>query len=580
MSEWRLDADQITQNIKKVQSYLDDDSAFYIPPSDIYLSEYVPLQDCYRYYVTGFTGSTSELLITRNRVFLFLDGRYHEQGEKEAHPLVTAVNVDFGQSLLNSLKERLHTNNIREVKLIAERTSLSFVNALKDSYEIRPFSDQHFRDDLGISYSPDLPKPYLLDLAETGFSTEQKLETIFNDDFKASYFIGALDQVSWLTNTRGFHAPFQSFFNAKALVTKSKIYLFSNNDFPWDESLNQDGLIKMCSFEDLEPILTTLSSTGEIHNIFFDQKNMTYENYLILEGVPGLNFEQGSLLPYQMVKNSTEIQQMKDSFMNSNRAIAESLKWVSNKTDGKTSELDFFKYVNKTYKKHGAVDLSFNTIAAVDENSSVIHFSDSSCDKKVKNGSIILLDSGAHYHCGMATDTTRSIVVGEIRNNDLKQYYTLVLKGLIASEKAIFPDGTIGAQIDSLARNPMRRFGYDYAHGTGHGVGVNVHEGGFSISSKSTVPLIESLVGSLEPGLYVPGVGGIRLENIVVVKKHPTFEGMLCFEPLTWIGYDYQLIDESLLTSEEKDYLTHYEQECERRGTSYNWSLSSFYQPA
>ena len=147
--------------------------------------------------------------------------------------------------------------------------------------------------------------------------------------------------------------------------------------------------------------------------------------------------------------------------------------------------------------------------------------------------------------------------------------YTLVLKGLIAIETAVFPEGIEGKILDGLARAPMRKFGKDYMHGTGHGVGVHVHESGVRISSISDVPMKENQVVSLEPGIYIPGVGGVRLENIVIVEKHPYYDGLMRFKNMVFIGYDHNLIDESLLSQEEKDYIKTYEAECSKRGTSF-----------
>jgi Xaa-Pro aminopeptidase len=137
---------------------------------------------------------------------------------------------------------------------------------------------------------------------------------------------------------------------------------------------------------------------------------------------------------------------------------------------------------------------------------------------------------------------------------------------------AVFMDGAWGSTLDGVTRQPMLKFGFNFNHGTGHGVGINVHEGGFRISPTSNIPLKENTVGSLEPGIYLPGFGGVRLENIVIVRKHPSFNGMLHFENLVWIGFDHDLIEETLLTAEEKVWLENYERECEKRGRSFKYN--------
>ncbi len=189
----------------------------------------------------------------------------------------------------------------------------------------------------------------------------------------------------------------------------------------------------------------------------------------------------------------------------------------------------------------------------------------------IKDTDMILLDSGGYFDGGWATDTTRTFFADSSKKPDpkMKEMYTLVLKGTLAVQTAVFPEGTRGAVLDGLARAAMRKRGYDYSHGTGHGVGVHVHEPGVRLSSISTVPMKEGQVVSIEPGIYVPGFGGVRLENIAWVQKHPRFSGMLHLVPLVYIGFEPALIDMSLLSEEEKMILDDYEAECSRRGTSF-----------
>ena len=182
---------------------------------------------------------------------------------------------------------------------------------------------------------------------------------------------------------------------------------------------------------------------------------------------------------------------------------------------------------------------------------------------------MILLDSGGYFDGGFATDTTRTFF-GVAPKADPKkvEIYTLVLKGLLACQSAVFPEGTKGMVLDGLARNAMRKRGYDYAHGTGHGVGINVHEPGVRLSSISTVPMKAGQVVSIEPGIYLPGFGGVRLENIALVERHPDFPHLLRLRSFVYVGFDPALIDMNLLNEEEKKILEEYEAECLRRGTS------------
>ena len=580
MGKWSISAETVKDNILKVQSKLKDNEAFYVASSDQFLSEYVPLEDCFRYYLSGFTGSTAELLITKSDVYLYLDGRYHEQGAKEKHELVSPVNVEFNSSNRIELKKRLIDNNIENTYYIAQRTSFDMHATLKSVCTTTAFDQSEFVSIIGHIFSPTLKQPYLLEDEIVGMSSSDKLKDLFREDQKCGYFLCSLDQVAWITNCRGFHAPSQSFYNAKAFLTPEKIFLFSDGSYNWPKECEQNGLVEMVSFDEIDSIVKSCVTSLGLETLYYEKHSITMDNYLSLLACcdSGATLLEGGVLSKQMIKNSCEIDEMGKNFMSSNHAIINSLRWLKEDAikEG-ASELDFYNKVNSFYKEQGAVDQSFQTIAAVDENSSIIHFGDSSAQKIIKDNSVILLDSGAHYRSGYATDTTRSICVGEKPHADFIKYYTLVLKGLIRCEMAVFPAGTIGAQIDAYAREGMRQFGLDYAHGTGHGVGINVHEGGFSISSKSIKPLYESMVGSLEPGIYVTGFGGIRLENIVAIEKHPTFSSYLKFRPLTLIGYDFNLIDTTLLTKLEIEYLIDYETKCVKLGTSFNWHSSALY---
>src|SRR5690606_32433992 len=182
---------------------------------------------------------------------------------------------------------------------------------------------------------------------------------------------------------------------------------------------------------------------------------------------------------------------------------------------------------------------------------------------------MVLLDSGGYFEGGWATDTTRTFFAGpdaKKAHPKMVEMYTLVLNGVLAVQSAVFPEGAKGMVLDGLARNAMRKKGYDYSRGTGHGVGVHVHEPGVRLSTVSTLPMKQGQVVSIEPGIYIPGFGGVRLENIAVVEKHPTYKNMLRFKPLVYIGFDPSLIDMSLLTNEEKAILDEYEAECSKRG--------------
>ncbi len=276
------------------------------------------------------------------------------------------------------------------------------------------------------------------------------------------------------------------------------------------------------------------------------------------------------ILPFHALKNPTEIREFASSFARADQAIWKTVLWTKEQVRARVplTEKGYYNQANKFYAEGGRQAQSFHTIAAVGANSSIIHFSSPSDQVPVTEGQMVLLDSGAYYEAGLATDCTRTFLSGGTASPEQKKIYTLVLKGLLQAQNAVFPPGTPGAFIDGVARMPILRAGYNYAHGTGHGVGINVHEGEYSVTPASRVPMQEGLVGSVEPGIYIPGLGGVRLENVVQVEKHPEFPQFLRFRSFSFVGFDYDLIDMSMLNEEERRWLADYEAECFRRGTS------------
>jgi Xaa-Pro aminopeptidase len=211
---------------------------------------------------------------------------------------------------------------------------------------------------------------------------------------------------------------------------------------------------------------------------------------------------------------------------------------------------------------------SFRTISASGSNGAIVHYGANETSKRIlQGGELYLVDSGGHYQDG-TTDITRTIYIANEANPKPKDIYiedyTLVLKAHIAIAMAIFPKQSTGMQIDAIARNILWQYGRDYHHGTGHGIGyaLSVHEGDVSISPRCHQPLQSGMLLSNEPGLYVEDSHGIRLENNVLVQKHPNYDGYLCFETISYIKFDDRLIAHSLLTKAEQKWLEQYHANC------------------
>jgi Xaa-Pro aminopeptidase len=566
------------QKLKKIMAQKNLD-AMYISSFDPFLNEYVPLYDNHRFYLTNFTGSTAEVLVpAHGKVRLYVDGRYHEQADLEVdHDEIEVVKGKPDASIGGDLLSDITKSGYKRVGYEADRTSLGFLKRLSQAaHEAVAILPGELAKEIEFGKSPEYKEIKVVPREFRGRDTLEKTRSIFKDDSVAMY-LTALDSIAWITNCRGYHLPYMSAFYARSLVTKEKVYVFVTPETPVSKEAAKEYGIEFITlpFHELPKELERIQNTLHFKTIWFDPAMINAADFSMLVKIFGaerLTEKSGGLYEWQSIKEPVEIQQIEASFKRSDKAIFNTMKWVKDsiKAGKRLTELDLYHETSKKYQEQGAKDQSFNTIAGVGPNGSIIHYGNPSDEVVIQKDDMILLDSGGYFDGGFATDTTRVFLGSANEKADPKkmEIYTLVLKGLLACQSAVFPEGTKGMVLDGLARAPLRKKGYDYAHGTGHGVGINVHEPGVRISSISNVPMKAGQVVSIEPGIYIPGFGGVRLENIALVEKHPDFPNMLRFKSFVYIGFDPALIDMSLLNEEEKKLLEDYEAECLRRGTS------------
>ncbi len=584
-----LTTEEIKNNIKKMQKFLEKErlDAFYLSTFDIFLNEYVPLVDSHRYYLTNFTGSTAEVVVPKKgKVQLFVDGRYHEQADLECEQgIVEVQKVPYGQSIQEAMLSWIKSNKVMCLGIEADRADLFLTRKFERVTKTKMFFNAELNNVIQFLKPESVGKIYELDYSLVGETTAEKLKRILKPG--EAIFITALDSISWLTNTRRFELPFQSTFRAKALATYERVYLLLEN--LEGEFQNEAVEVFLGEFHKVEDFFesikfheeTMLSWVDErpfkIDRIYFSERTINASDFEKLQSFFGedklQNLAEG-LTPFHAIKNAVEVQSFESSFNRADTAIFNTIQWTKNalKNGEHVDELKYYHQCNQFYKETGALSQSFNTIAAFGANSSIIHFSSPSENVNFTENQLVLLDSGAYYESGYATDTTRTFLSGGTANDKQKEIYTLVLKSLLHGLNAVFPDGTWGSVIDGSIRQPLFKYGQNFAHGTGHGVGINVHEGGFRLSTTSNIPLKLGTVGSIEPGIYIPGFGGVRLENVVVTERHSKYPNMLCFRSLVYVGFDHDLIDYELLTEEERVWLDQYEKECQARGRSFIYS--------
>lgn len=570
----------IEKNIKALQAFMKKEGLdyFYISSFDPYLNEYVPMVNCHRFYVSNFSGSVAETLVpAEGKVRLYVDGRYHEQADLEADAkLVEVVKCDLG--LHSVLLGDIQKFKPKKLGLEADRVSLGFLRTLEKNTNIQSYLKNELEQIIEFGKLPPLKPIQFVEKKYRGADTAEKLQTVLGENKDQAYFLTGLDGIAWITNCRGYHLPYQSFFLSRALMCRDKVYVFIDRDCPVDSNAKnlKDVEFINLDYKDFSSKLTELKNKLNLKTVILSPSLINAGDYLILKNVFSENVLKevdGGLVPYHSIKTPEEIKEIERSFALSDQAITKTIRWVRDSLNsGKSvSEIDFYNQTNDFYKGVGAKDLSFNTISAIGANSSIVHFGSPSENIKATDNDLMLLDSGAYYEGGFATDTTRAFFSNPKKgkpNPKQIEIYTLVLKGLIQALTAVVPEGTLGVVIDGLARDPLLRKGYNYAHGTGHGVGINVHEDGARFNSRSTLPIKPGQLVSIEPGIYLPGFGGVRLENIILVEAHPQYKGMVKFRSVVYVGFDETLIDRSIMTKDEVTYLDWYQAECVKRNTT------------
>ncbi|MEM9984984.1 MAG: aminopeptidase family protein P, partial [Bacteroidota bacterium] len=396
----------------------------------------------------------------------------------------------------------------------------------------------------------------------------KKLEKQLKKRGCTHHLLTALDDLAWLFNLRGQDIEFNPVFVAYGLVSLDQACLFIDPAKLEPDLVGEleQANIKLLPYESIRLELSKLKPND---HLYYDPATSSLS--LIKHLPPSLASSQGRSLVTELkaVKNETEIDGLRSVMQRDGVAMVQFLVWLEDKlSHEKVTEVDAANALEEfRQRQSGFMGPSFGTIAGYGPNGAIVHYSaeEATCATLQKEG-IFLLDSGGQYQGG-TTDITRTICLGEEATNEQKVDFTRVLKGHIALARAIFPKGTAGHQLDILARQPLWENFQNFGHGTGHGVGhyLNVHEGPQRISPSATAdyPLKPGMLTSNEPGIYHEGQYGIRIENLVLcvgVAESEKFGNFLGFETLTLCPIDRKLIEPSLLSPEEKNWLNQYHQ--------------------
>ncbi|KAK5997394.1 putative Xaa-Pro aminopeptidase P [Cladobotryum mycophilum] len=565
---------------------------YIIPSEDSHSSEYIAECDARREFISGFTGSAGCAVVTEESAALATDGRYFNQA---AHQL------DDNWTLLKQGLQDVPTwqewaaEQSAGGKTVAVDSTLITGSAAKKLVEkIRKSggSDLLPLDDnlVDIVWGQDRPaRPLLpikvLDEKFSGKSVQNKLSELraeLEKKHSPGFFISMLDEIAWLFNLRGSDIPYNPVFFSYAAVTPQTATLYIDES-KLDDSCKShlaanDVQVKPYGalFADARQLHQSTEGRTETGNIgsFLISNKGSWALKRALGGDSTVEEIRSPVGDAKAIKNDTELEGMRACHIRDGAALIEYFAWLEDQLVAKRATLDEVQAADKLEelrsKHQHFVGLSFPTISSTGANAAVIHYGPERGNCAVLDPeAVYLCDSGAQYLDG-TTDTTRTLHFGKPTDNE-REAYTLVLKGHIGLDMAIFPKGTTGFALDSLARQHLWMTGLDYRHGTGHGVGsfLNVHEGPIGIGTRvqyTEVPLAAGNVISNEPGYYEDGSFGIRIENIVMVKEAKTKysfgdKPFLGFEHVTMVPYCKNLVDTSMLSDAEKSWLNAYNAE-------------------
>ena len=520
---------------------------YIVPKNDEYFSEYAKNDRLKN--ISNFSGSAGIAIILKKKNYLFIDGRYTIQAEKESSKNFTIIEIH--KKLPHNIIKNLNLGYDPKI-FTSKNLQRNFLNNILIPIK-NNLVDQIFK------FKEKKNKPfYSLEKKIIGESHNSKILRIVNylKSNKADYlFVSAPENVAWTLNIRGYDNPNSPIPNSRLIIDKNKrLFLIAKKDntkkITKQKKFNANNVVDA---KDLPDLLYKLKGKKFI----IDNKSCSifYEN--IIKSKFRILKKDDPIYRLKSIKNSYEINHMITAHKKDGLALTKFIYWIKNINKKTITEvqaqnkLEKFRKLSKDY-----LFPSFNTIAGSGSNGAIVHYrATANNTKKISKKDILLVDSGGQYNFG-TTDVTRTICFSN-QKQLIKNAYTNVLKGHIAVALTNLNKDNNGKKIDIRARKFLKKEGLDYAHGTGHGVGffLNVHEGPQSISKNNTINIESGMILSNEPGYYKKNYFGIRIENLVYAKL---FKKKLLFNNLTLAPMEKDLINYKLLNNTEKDYLFKY----------------------
>ena len=530
---------------------------YLIPKNDEFFSEYVPHHKDDLQYISNFSGSYGLALILKNKNYLFVDGRYTIQANIQSGKTFNIVTLPLvkNKKSLNIKNKKIGYDprlfNEKSLKKISEKLGSKFISVEKNL--IRSLKGEK-------KYNIKNKYFYVLDTSITGQSNLKKINNLKKYVYKSNVdimFVTSSENIAWLLNIRGNDSDYSPIPNCFLIIDKNmKIFLFCDLKKINIEFKRKLNFIRILGIDELENFLKKIKGKKFLLDnitcsIFY--KDLIKKKNSILE-------KNDPIYLLKSQKNKIEIDNIKKIHEYDGAALTKFLIWIKNNFKRrKISELSAQKKLLKFRKKfNNFKSLSFPTISSTGSNGAVVHYNATNKTNKVlKSGNIYLVDSGGQYHFG-TTDVTRTISLNS-KSKKIKEVFTKVLQGHLNLSNYKLNKNTTGSILDIIARKELKKINLDYAHGTGHGVGyfLNVHEGPQSISKSNQTTFKPGMILSNEPGYYEKGKYGLRIENLIYVKK---IKNGIKFNNLTYVPIDKSLIIKKLLNKKEILWLNQYHQ--------------------
>ncbi|MCL4110213.1 UNVERIFIED_CONTAM: hypothetical protein GTU68_030597 [Idotea baltica] len=547
-------------------------SAYIIPSSDPHQGEYVADHWKGRAWISGFTGSAGTAAITMDAAGVWTDSRYFIQGEKQLEGSAFELHKVYNQGSPQYIDWIIH--NLDEGETVGcdgrlfSKSQLTSLEKKLTNKKLKLDATHDFLSEIWHD-RPDLPKEPIFELnvsfaGETRSSKLKRIRSQMKEHNADIHLVSTLDDIAWIYNIRGKDIQYNPVAYAYTLISHNSATLFIDNEKVPEEltkMLEIDG-IKILPYDG---IWRALNEISEEKSIWIDSSTISYSMAKAINTKKIINKRLPSI-KMKAIKNEVEIQHFRNVMKKDGVALLKFYRWLEANVDSELSEYDLVRKIAKFRSQQpGYQSESFGAIVGYKENGAIVHYSPSAEDSAIiKSSGVLLIDSGGQYLDG-TTDITRTITLG-IPSDEERDAYTRVLKGNIALDRAVFPEGTLGVQLDTLARFSLWENQMNYLHGTGHGVGffLNVHEGpqGFhpGIASRSKNSIDEHMITTNEPGYYASGKFGIRIENcLLTVKSGSSDSGKFFkFETLTLFPIDTSLIEMSLMNKAEIDWLNEY----------------------